>query len=258
VKTKSLSLLPLSVAVCVIAFIFPTSAVAQGKTTPNSKTTSKTTVAPKVEAGSKAEAPKTAASAPTITFVSQLEREIIDEMNLARTEPQKYAAFVEEYKKYYDGPRLTIPGRKKAIIMNEGIPAVDEAINFLRSQKPLPAFQVAKGMCSAASDHANDLAGKGISGHRGSDGSTPNTRVDRYGDWEAAIGETIVYEVVTPRQIIVALIIDDGVPNRGHRRNIFDPNYKITGIAVSEPMSFGSKCVITYVGGFKEEEPDVK
>ena len=190
--------------------------------------------------------------------MSPLERDIIEEMNLARTEPQKYAAFVEEFKKYYDGNRLNIPGRKKTLVTNEGTSAVDEAITFLRSAQPLPAFLVSKGMCSAAADHAKDLAGKGITGHRGSDGSMPNGRVDRYGEWDAAIGETVVYEVSTARLIIISLIIDDGVANRGHRRNIFDPNYHVTGISVSEPLSFGSKCVIDYVGGFKEKAPDIK
>lgn len=257
-KTKVVQLFPVSALVCLLILIIPSSSLAQNKKAPKSKVTPKTTSAPKVEAVVKAEPAKGAQPVQSLIFMTQLEQEIIDEMNLARTDPQKYATYVEEYKKYFDGNRLTIPGRKKAIVTNEGAAAVDEAVNFLRAQRPLPAFSVAKGVCSAASDHARDLAGKGIDGHRGSDGSTPNARVDRYGDWEAAIGETIVYEVTTPRQIIIALIIDDGVPSRGHRRNIFDPNYKITGISVSEPLAFGSKCVIDYVGGFKEKQPDIK
>jgi uncharacterized protein YkwD len=251
-------LLPLSVVVCLLALIAPASTHAQGAVTPKVKTGPKSTVAVKAEIASKPESVKKVENTGALGFMSQLEKEIIDEMNLARTEPQKYAAFVEEYKSYYDGNRLIIPGRKKALVTNDGIAAVDEAISFLRAAQPLPAFGVAKGVCSAAADHARDLAGKGINGHRGSDGSTPNARVDRYGEWDAAIGETVVYEVSTARQIIISLIIDDGVPNRGHRRNIFDPNYHVTGISVSEPLTFGAKCVIDYVGGFKEKTPDIK
>jgi uncharacterized protein YkwD len=255
-KRKSVYLLPLSAFVCLLTFITPHSVLAQSKITPQSKTGPKTTAAsktgivPKIESVTKSEA------SSTLGFMSPLEKEIIDEMNLARTEPQKYAAFIEEYKKYYDGKRLTIPGRQKAIVTNEGIAAVDEAITFMRAAQPLPSFEVAKGVCSAASDHAKDLAGKGITGHKGSDGSMPNARVDRYGAWEAAIGETVVYEVTTARQIIISLIIDDGTPNRGHRRNIFDPSYRVTGLSVSDPLTFGSKCVIDYVGGFKEKAAD--
>jgi uncharacterized protein YkwD len=253
---KRRALLPLSILVCLLAFGATYPALAQSKITPKAKIGPKTTAAPKTEIVPKAESvTKSAATAP-LGFMSQLEREIIGEMNLARTEPQKYAAFVEEYKKYYDGNRLTIPGRKKTLVTNDGIAAVDEAISFLRAAQPLPAFEVAKGMCSAAADHAKDLAGKGFTGHRGSDGSMPNARVDRYGEWDAAIGETVVYEVSTARQIIISLIIDDGVPNRGHRRNIFDPSYRVTGLSVSDPLTFGSKCVIDYVGGFKEKAAD--
>jgi uncharacterized protein YkwD len=257
-KRNVVYLLPLSVVVCLLALIAPASTPAQGKTNPKIKTSPNSTVAPKAESISKTESVTKGENTISLGFMSQLEKEIIDEMNMARTEPQKYAAFVEDYKSYYDGNRLTLPGRKKALVTNDGIAAVDEAINFLRAAQPLPAFGVAKGICSAAADHAKDLAGKGISGHRGSDGSMPNARVDRYGEWDAAIGETVVYEVSTARQIIISLIIDDGVPNRGHRRNIFDPTYRVTGISVSEPLTFGSKCVIDYVGGFKEKAPDIK
>lgn len=255
-KRKVVYLLPLSIVVCLLALIAPASTHAQGATTPKIKTGPKSTAAAKAGAASKPESVTKSENTAAVSFMSQLEKEIVDEMNLARTEPQKYAAFIEEYKKYYDGNRLMIPGRKKALVTNDGIAAVDEAISFLRTAQPLSPFDVAKGVCSAAADHAKDLAGKGINGHRGSDGSTPNARVDRYGAWDAAIGETVVYEVSTARQIIISLIIDDGVPTRGHRRNIFDPTYHVTGISVSEPLTFGSKCVIDYVGGFKEKAAD--
>ncbi|HEX8844273.1 MAG TPA: CAP domain-containing protein [Pyrinomonadaceae bacterium] len=264
-RRKVAPCLSLLASVCLLAIVFPLTGQAQTVNAQQNKGKSATKKPPLVDKTLSSEgakptvivAPKGASKA-AVNFMTPLELEIMNEMNLARTEPQKYAAFVEEFKKYYDGNRLTIPGRKKAIITNDGIAAVDEAINFLRAQQPLPAFEASKGVCSAASDHAKDLAGTGISGHRGSDGSSPNARVDRYGRWEGAIGETIVYEVTTARQIIIALIIDDGVPNRGHRRNIFDPNYKLAGISISEPLSFGAKCVIDYVGGFKEKAPDIK
>jgi uncharacterized protein YkwD len=243
---------PLSVAVCLLALLSSSPGLAQNKAAtkkrpPADKTLSSTGAGTIVEV-----APKTAnPSSPS--FVSPLEKEIIDEMNLARSNPQQYATFIEEFKKYYDGNRLTMPGRKKAIVTFDGVAAVDEAINFLRATKPLPPLEIVKGMCLAAKDHANDLAVKGLTGHRGSDGSSPNARVDRYGRWEGAIGETIVYEVSTARQIVISLIIDDGVPNRGHRRNIFDPNYRVAGVSINNSSANGVRCVVDYAGGFTEK-----
>lgn len=263
-KRRVIDLLPLLVFVCLLSFVTTIEAqqkvATNTKTATNNKTVSKTNVPPtataKAKTGTTASsatvAPKTA-TAPTTGFMSQLEQEILDEMNLARADPQKYAGFVEDFKKYYDGKRVVIPGRKKALVTNEGIPAADEAITFLRNQKPLPPLVVAKGLCQAAKDHANDLATKGMSGHLGSDGSLPNARVDRYGDWEGSIGETVFYEISPARQIVISLIIDDGTPTRGHRRNIFDANYKVAGVSVVESPTNGAKCVVDYVGGFKEK-----
>jgi uncharacterized protein YkwD len=249
--------LPLLVAVCLLSLASSLTVVAQNKAASKSKknpqvdkTLSSTGAGPVV-----AVAPKSA-NKPSVPFLSPLEVEIIEEMNLARAEPQKYAAFIEEFKKYYDGNRLMIPGRKKALATSDGVAAVDEAINFLRAAQPVPPLEIVKGMCLAAKDHASDLALKGITGHRGSDGSSPNARVDRYGRWEGAVGETVVYEISTARQIVISLIIDDGVPNRGHRRNIFDANYRVAGVSIHDSSTNGARCVVDYAGGFKDKADD--
>jgi uncharacterized protein YkwD len=247
-------LLPLPVIVCLLALGFSSVGLAQNKTASKNKKNPQAdkTLSSKGAAPVVTVAPKSAAKA-SVSFLSPLEMEIVDEMNLARTQPQTYAGFIEEYKKYYKGNQLTYPGAGQAIVTAEGIPAVDEAINYLRAAKPLPPMTITRGLCLAAKDHARDLAVKGINGHRGSDGSSPNVRIERYGRWEGVVGENIVYDVRTPREIVIGLIIDDGTANRGHRRNIFDPNHHVTGVSISDSPPNGAKCVITYVGGFTDK-----
>jgi uncharacterized protein YkwD len=244
---------PLKAAVCLLALIFPLTALAQkndaSKTekNPQADKTLSSKAAPVITV-----APNSAVN-PATSFMSPVEREILDEMNLARTQPQKYAAFVEQYKAYYKGNQLTLPGRSKAIVTFDGTTAVDEAISFLKAAKPLPPLEINRGMCLAAKDHANDLVTKGITGHKGSDGSTPNARLERYGSWEGVVGENIVYEVSTPREIVIGLIIDDGTQNRGHRRNIFDPSHRVTGVSITDSPANGAKCVLDYAGGFQDK-----
>jgi uncharacterized protein YkwD len=241
----------LLLAVCLLVLVFPLTGLAQNK---GASTIEKNPKADKTLSSSVAPVVKVA---PKPDYLSPLELEILDEMNLARTEPQKYAAFVEEFKKYYRGTNLSIPGRQ-TLITAEGTVAVDEAISFLRAATPLPAFQVSKGVCSAAADHVRDLVSKGLTGHKGSDGSTPNARLDRYGRWDMAVGENIVYDISTARQIVIGFLIDDGVANRGHRRNIFDSKYRIAGVSISNASGTSALGVINFTAGFTEKPGGLK
>lgn len=189
---------------------------------------------------------------PKLEFLSPLENEIIAEINLARAQPQAYASYLEELKRYYVGNQIRRPG-KPAEATVEGVAALDEAIQFLRVARPLPPLQIFKGMSMAARDHANDLGTSGNTGHRGNDGSTPNARVSRYGEWANNVGENIVYQAMTTaRESVMGLIVDDGIPTRGHRKNLFDATYRAAGISLGPPSNLGTLCVITFAGGFSE------
>ncbi len=209
-------------------------------------------IAPTAEIGSGGGVPASI-PLPTVDYLSPVESEIISEINLARTQPKAYAAFLEETKKYYSSNQLRYPSRPVELTV-EGLSALEEAISFLRAQNPLSPLKVHKGMSLAAKDQARDLGTSGNTGHRGSDGSTPTMRVSRYGDWLNSIGENIVYQTsTTARESVMGLIVDDGIAGRGHRKNIFDSTYNVAGIALGERSDQGTLCVITFAGGFTEK-----
>ncbi len=185
-------------------------------------------------------------------FLSPLEHSVIYEINKARTAPKDYASLLEQHKKYYDKKLLKLPG-ETPILTKEGAGGLIEAISFLRSTRPVPPLHPSKGMSSGAKDHAMDQGSSGFTQHQGGDGSQPWDRVNRYGTWERSIAENIAYGSDKARTIVMFLIIDDGVSNRGHRKNIFNPDFRVIGVACGHHATYRTVCVITFAGGYKEK-----
>ncbi len=188
-----------------------------------------------------------------VSYLTALEKEVASEMNLARTNPRQYAKFLQALAKHYSGKLLKQPG-KIAVRTQEGVTAVEEAIRYLNSVDAVPALRISRGLSYAAKDHVNDQSHSGETGHHGKDGSKPHERMDRYGEWKGVSGENIAYGDHDARMIVMQLIIDDGVPGRGHRDNIFNPRFGVTGVAISTHPVYRTMCVITYAGDYIERE----
>ena len=75
-------------------------------------------------------------------------------------------------------------------------------------------------------------------------------RIERYGKWSGTIGENIDYgDVKDGKDVILQLIVDDGVSSRGHRKNVFNPAFKTVGIAGGPHETYTSLYVMDYAGG---------
>jgi uncharacterized protein YkwD len=176
---------------------------------------------------------------------------IVREMNLARQNPATYAGYVEELRAHFDGQYTVYPGGTRTRT-KEGVRALDDAIRFLRHARVEPPLVLSPGMSRAAADHCVDQT-RGRIGHNGSDHSTPGSRISRYGKWSGSWGENIAYGKTNARDIIMALIIDDGRPAREHRKNIFNPNFNVAGAAFGPHALYRTVCSIDFAGGYADQ-----
>lgn len=177
--------------------------------------------------------------------------EILAEVNLLRTQPQQYAQIIREDRKYISGMVITRPGQI-GIRLKEGVAAVDEAIRFLEQQPAVPALQLSAGLSFGAADHVKDQGASGKTGHPGGDGSMANQRVQRYGTANGT-GENLAYGFYKARDIVIQLVVDDGVPDRGHRTNFFRDNWHYMGTALGPHPTFRTMCAITFADNYVED-----
>ena len=191
---------------------------------------------------------------PTMRAPTPLEEGIVREHNLARQDPKGYAGHLRAFRDLFDGELIRIPGQA-TVLTQEGVDAVDEAIAFLMAVEPAPALSPSEGMSAAAAGHVRDQGRSGKTGHAGSDGSRPAERVTRHGSWDVALAENLSYGPDTARHVVMGLIIDDGVPDRGHRRTIFNGALNVIGVACGPHSSFGTMCAMDYAGEFSERAP---
>ncbi len=190
-------------------------------------------------------------SGPLIEGLSRLETDVLRETNRARRDPRAYAELLEQQLRHYDGMLLRVPG-KNPIRTEEGARAVREAIRVLRGLKPIAPLDYAPGLSRAARDHVRDQGRRGATGHRGTDGSSMSDRVARHGRWDVSLSENIAYGPATGRDVVIGLIVDDGVPDRGHRLTIFDPTLRVAGVACGEHRTYRVMCVVNYAARFEE------
>ena len=191
------------------------------------------------------------AACPALCAAESLEQAVVAEVNLLRTQPRTYAQFIRDERKYFVGLVHSHPGRRQ-IRTHEGLAAYEEAADFLDRQAPVGPLEGSLGLSLGALDHAKDQGRSGKTGHEGADHSFVQQRVARYGQVNGC-GENIMYGADTARDIVLKLVVDDGVSDRGHRLNFFRPDYTRVGVACGPHPTYRSVCVIALAMQYSED-----
>lgn len=185
-----------------------------------------------------------------VDYMTRTQREVVVEINMMRSDPALYARmYLVPLRAYYQGRLLKYPG-KIALSTHEGVSALDECIRELKRTKPLSSLSPREGLTLAARDHVRDQGRTGATGHSGSDGSSPFTRLNRYGRWDFIAGENISYGFNDARTIVTSLLIDDGVLSRGHRKNLLNNSFKLVGVDIGPHRIYRDMCVMDFAGGY--------
>lgn len=174
---------------------------------------------------------------------SRFEAAVLAELNRFRDDPDAYSDVLRSYRPRFEGKLLVAEeGSEIDIMTNEGVAAVDEAIRDLRGQKPLPRLAYSEILARAAADHVAVQSRSGAVGHY-TNGRGPGERMIARGGGRY-ISEVITYGHHSPDGVIHQLLIDDGVPGRGHRHSLLAVDRRYAGVACGSHPVHRTMCVI--------------
>lgn len=162
-----------------------------------------------------------------------LDDAVLAELNYARAHPAEYAREL----------------RRDPDASNDRA-ALEEAIDFLERQQPLGPLDGDRRIGAAARAHARAQAVSGSVGHAAAGGL--GRRLQENGIWAGLSAENISYGYDSAAGVVRQLIIDSGVPGRGHRRNIFSSGYQLAGVACGPHPTYDVVCVIDFAGALAQ------
>jgi hypothetical protein len=176
---------------------------------------------------------------PAAAHANGFEDGVLTELNRLRANPAAYARDLQR-------SEIRDEGYGRGGANYDDPEAVDDAVDFLMRQAPLPPLSADRRVAAAAQAHVAEQGYRGDVGH-GAPGSL-GRRLQQEGVWAGLAAETISYGQGSPRAVIRQLVIDSGVPNRAHRKDLFDHNFQVAGVGCGEHAAYGVMCVIDFAG----------
>jgi uncharacterized protein YkwD len=181
--------------------------------------------------------PSAAAAPPIAVAALDVNDAVLAEINFARANPQAYARAL------LDQP---VSDWERGLAEHTDRAAYAEAVAFLLRQAPLRPLRADDRLAAAALEHVAAQGAAGQVGHAGPGGEAFDARLRRHGVEARMWGENIAYGPARPSDVVRELIIDSGVPDRGHRRNIFYADFAAAGVSCGPHRDYAAMCVMDF------------
>lgn len=182
---------------------------------------------------------------------SKYEVELWTEINRARTSPKELIARLEATRSHYEGTTYRFPGTHTTRLTREGVAGVDIAITFLKSQSAISPIALSEGLSKSSKDFVSIAAtSKQIDALENDEQGS--ARFNRYGKWSGKLFQNIALGNLSPSDVVLSWIIDDGNPNRDHRASIFNQDVNFVGVSSGPHIEFGRATVACFVSKYIE------
>ena len=162
-----------------------------------------------------------------IKYLKESEKEVIYYTNLARADGKLFA---DSYLKLYLEKNNLTPDSFTQSLFKE-----------LAQIKDLPMLVPDNELYEIARGHATKSGKSGKQGHKGFKKRFKSTEKSFY-----TFGENCYYGKDNALLIVLSLLIDNGVEDLGHRKNMLDKNFSFVGVSIMPHKLFGYNCVMDF------------
>lgn len=169
-------------------------------------------------------------TARDISYYTEDEKQVVQLMNLARLDGALFAkTFLTNYLEASGMPRNSY---------------VNSLYRDLKQVKDLSVLIPKKDLSDIAKGHA---VKSGQTGHVGHKDMTKRFE-PVFGKSYFHMAENCSYGYADALDIVLTLLIDDGIRSLGHRKNILNPVYNSTGVSIQPHKDYRHNCVIDFGG----------
>ena len=179
--------------------------------------------------------------------------EVANELNKLRTSPHTYSKKIRDYKKFFKGTVLRLPGSNVGIQTQEGAAAYEEAAEFLDKHKNINSLKLYKPLCLIAKDFLTEVQTTDISEVNQID---LENIIGKYGNFSGAFSRAIDFGGTEPEMVISNLLVSDGDESRSQRVSMFNDNLNLIGVATGKHTQYGQCTVILTCTNFTCINPD--
>ena len=182
---------------------------------------------------------------------NEIEEDIFKAQNECRKNPFNYIIKLKEISSYFNDKIYQHPN-EDPITTYEGADSIEDAMQYLKSLKTYPPLEYSEEISKACRDHIADIGPKGLTTHEGSDGSNITDRIEKYCEWDGMVAENLDFGFRIGENVIMNMIIDDGIKERIQRKNIFNKEFNYVGIGAGPHKIYGICVVIGYAKNVRQ------
>lgn len=172
-------------------------------------------------------------------YLNEEEKKVILFMNMAR----------------YDGPLFAETFLEAYLVEKElgKNRYVRSLFRDLKNTSGLDPLKPARDLTALAQEHANTTGEAGRTGH-----GNFNSRFEPVlGNPYQRVAENLAYGHEEAIDMVLSLLIDEGIRDLGHRKNMLNPHFNSVGVAIRAHRTYRIHCVIAFGALSRSELNDV-